>query len=270
MREPYRLRLQFFGVRGSRPTPVAANLGFGGNTTCLEVRSAADDLVLIDAGSGLSNVNCDAHASRLHFLMTHFHIDHIQGLPFFAPLFESAAQMTFWSHEPPTMVGPTLDVLMSSPYSPALDSVAATREYHQTDGSAFALGAITIHPFPLNHPQGALGYRIESGGATIVHASDLEHGHAELDTVLRDYAQDADVLIYDAQYTDEEYGSKRGWGHSTWREATRVARDAGVKQLMLFHHDPRHDDRTMQAIATEARRHFENTDAAREGVLLTL
>jgi ribonuclease BN (tRNA processing enzyme) len=106
---------------------------------------------------------------------------------------------------------------------------------------------------------------MEADGAVIVHASDLEHGDARFDSILRDHAQGADVLIYDAQYSPEEYESKKGWGHSTWLEAARVARDAQVKQLILFHHDPGHDDQTVQRFVDHARRTFENTEAAREG-----
>ena len=202
--------------------------------------------------------------------MTHFHSDHIHGLPFFAPLFNHNSHLTIWSGHDPDTARQVLERQLSSPYSPALDFVGAQREYVQVASQPFRHGSITIHPFPLNHPQGAWGYRLESDGATIVHASDLEHGHPRLDSVLREHAQGADVLIYDAQYTEAEYRSKRGWGHSTWLDATQVARDAGVKQLILFHHDPLHDDAMMRDIVTRATHRFESTDAAREGCTLSL
>ena len=259
--------MTFLGVRGTRPTPQASHLGVGGNTTCIEVRASAGDRVLVDAGTGL------VHAARpgpqdVDLLMTHFHWDHIYGLPFFPPLFEAGSRLTFFTGHPADFARRSLEGPMTGPYSPVLEFARATREYVQIDTRAFTRNAITIHPFPLHHQQGAWGYRMESGGASIVHASDVEHGHAKLDALLRDYATGADLLVYDAQYTDDEYRSKRGWGHSTWREATRVARDARVKQLMLFHHDPAHDDLMMRAIVDEARQQFEQTDIAREGVTI--
>lgn len=249
---------------------MANNLHFGGNTACLEVCSGPNDRLLIDAGSGITNVSVAEFQGRFDVLFTHFHWDHIQGLPFFAPLFDNASQVAFWSGEPPDTARAILERQMSSPYSPVLNAIVASREYIQIGQRPSSHGEIAIHPFPLNHPQGAWGYRLESGGASIVHASDLEHGDSRLDSLLREHAQGADVLVYDAQYTDAEYQSKRGWGHSTWLEATRVARDAGVKHLILFHHDPTHDDAAMSEIVTQARRHFENTDAAQEGQTLSL
>jgi ribonuclease BN (tRNA processing enzyme) len=155
---------------------------------------------------------------------------------------------------------------MLDPYFPiGFEDLPSRREFVQMEYRATRLGGIEVHPFPLNHPQGATGYRMEAGGAVIVHASDLEHGDPRLDSLLREHAEGADVLIYDAQYSPEEYQAKRGWGHSTWLEAARVAHDAHVKQLVLFHHDPAHDDRTVQEFVDQARRLFENTQAAKEG-----
>ena len=270
MPSPNSLAVTFRGVRGSRPTPVATHLEYGGNTTCLEIGSGAGDRLIIDAGSGMSHIDPTPYASRFHVLLTHFHSDHIQGLPFFRPLFEHGCELTFLAGTAPEAIGRFLEGQMVEPYSPALAFVAARRHYQQIDERAFAHGSITVHPFPLNHPQGAWGYRMESGGAAIVHASDHEHGDPKLDRILRAHSENADVLIYDAQHTDKEFQSKRGWGHSTWSEAARVARDARVKRLILFHHDPLHDDATMRAIEHEARQHFENTDAAREGTTLRL
>jgi len=146
----------------------------------------------------------------------------------------------------------------------------AIREFVSVPSEGVTYGNLKILPFPLNHPQGATGYRLESEGAVVVHASDLEHGNAELDSVLREYARDADVLIYDSQYTPQEYETKKGWGHSTWMEGVRVAREANVKRLVLFHHDPGHTDSFLDTLVDEARSHFPNTDAAQEGWTIRL
>ncbi len=267
------LTVKFMGVRGSIPTPGPENLGFGGNTTCLEEDSSSSgDVLVIDAGSGARKLGLSLAGEfagrelNLHILFTHFHWDHIQGIPFFAPLFGPANSVTFHSTRSPDEVHGVLAGQMLDPYFPiGFDEMPARREFVQMECRASRLGGIQVHPFPLNHPQGATGYRLEAGGTVIVHASDLEHGDPPLDKLLREHAEGADVLIYDAQYSPEEYESKRGWGHSTWHEAARVARDAHVKQLILFHHDPGHDDRTVQSFVDQARRTFENTEAAKEG-----
>jgi phosphoribosyl 1,2-cyclic phosphodiesterase len=268
----HRLAVKFRGVRGSIPTPARENLGFGGNTSCLEVRSSEGDLLMIDAGSGARQLGLDLADEfaggnlDLHVLFTHFHWDHIQGLPFFAPLTGPANRITFHAARSAEETRNILAGQMLKPYYPiGFDDLSAQREFVETTCQTTRLGNIVVHPFPLNHPQGANGYRLEAGGAVIVHASDLEHGDPRLDSILRDYAQGADVLIYDAQYSPEEYETRRGWGHSTWLEAARVARDAQAKRLILFHHDPGHDDQTLESLADQARRTFENTEAAKEG-----
>jgi ribonuclease BN (tRNA processing enzyme) len=155
---------------------------------------------------------------------------------------------------------------MSPPYFPVdFDSVAARLRFVEMDGAGAQAGDFRIACFAMNHPQGAAGFRVESPSGVVVYASDLEPGDAELDRVVRESAEGADALIYDSQFTPEEYASHQGWGHSHWREAAAVARDARVKELILFHHDPSHTDEIMTQIEASARELFERTSAAREG-----
>jgi phosphoribosyl 1,2-cyclic phosphodiesterase len=273
----WRLQLKLWGVRGSIPTPNSQNLGYGGNTACVEVRLPNDDVFVFDAGSGIRNLgislqNRNGDGLRpVNLFLTHFHWDHIQGLPFFGPLYNPASAVTFYSSKYSGSLHDSLAGQMSDPYFPVkFDTVSSKREFVDLGADPVRIGGLTVHPFPLKHPQGASGYRIEANGAVIVYATDREHGDPRLDAVLREYSQGADILIHDAQYTLEEYGRYRGWGHSTWQEAVHVARDSNVKKLILFHHDPAHDDETLSRIVEETRQLFPDTLGACEGWVGTL
>jgi phosphoribosyl 1,2-cyclic phosphodiesterase len=276
-KDSHRLAVRFWGVRGSVPTPDPESLKVGGNTTCVELKLPNEELLIVDGGTGVRNLGlhlCEQESKRplkVNFLMTHFHWDHIQGLPFFLPLYGADNEVTFHSVEPPDKLKAVLHGQMTTPYFPVdFNRVAAKRSFVQIPHEGIQIGGVLIEPFPLHHPQGAYGYRFSRNGAIIVHASDHEHGHERTDLILEEHARDADILIYDAQFTPEEYASKQGWGHSTWTKAVELVQRANVKHLILFHHDPGHDDIFMQGIEEQARREFPRTTVAREGLTITL
>jgi phosphoribosyl 1,2-cyclic phosphodiesterase len=257
------LDLTFRGVRGSIPTPLASHLGFGGNTACLTIRSAGQ-LLIFDAGTGIRALDNALADQPFHLFLTHFHWDHIQGIPLFAPIRNAIIHSSL----EPAALERILAAQMQPPYYPI--PMPSGPEYQQIKTAGARIGDVLVRPFALHHPNGATGYRIESGGASIVYASDHEHGNATADAALREYAHNADVLIYDAQYTPEEYEQRHGWGHSTWCEAVELARIANVKQLILFHHDPTRTDQQLAAIVDEAQAQFPQTIAAKEGWSVTL
>ena len=272
MNKPRKLQVRFWGVRGSIPTPVARNLGCGGNTACIEVRYGAEPPLIFDAGTGARRLSAallkeaGGRPFSSNIFLTHFHWDHIQGVPFMPALYEASSQLTFHSDRPPGTLRDALKGQMSSPYFPVhLPEVLAEVRHRQIKPQGLEFGSLIVKPFPLRHPDGAVGYRINAPGECVVYASDHEHGDDQYDRGVLENAQGADMLIYDAQFTPEEYSSRMGWGHGTWLEAAKIAQQAGVGQLVLFHHDPGHDDEAVAAIERDARSEFSNTVAAREG-----
>jgi phosphoribosyl 1,2-cyclic phosphodiesterase len=265
------LRLRFWGVRGSVPTPVRENLGYGGNTSCVEIRTGENEFIILDAGTGIRGLGAallktsGKQPLKLNLFLTHYHWDHIQGLPLFAPLFQPGNEITFHAAARLGSIRDQLRGQMKAPFFPVeFDNVGARTSFVEMDGGEIKVAGLRVRCFPMHHPQGAGGYRIEGPNGVIVFASDLEPGNPKLDRVAREFAEGADTLIYDSQYTPEEYSTHVGWGHSNWREAAAVARDARVKQLVLFHHDPTHDDERVDGIIESTRSLFENTSGARE------
>lgn len=272
-------KVRFWGVRGSIATPGPQTAGIGGNTSQVEVQ-CDDERLLLDAGTGLRALGDElmrTGVKRAHLLLSHLHWDHIQGLPFFVPAYMPGAELSIWGPGGDrASLAEVLATQMGAPTFPVrFDELGSRVELHQIKGgSRFQIGTASVRTARLNHPGGVLGYRIEHAGKVLVYATDVEH-YAAADPALVDLARDADVLIYDAQYTPEQYRgehgpSKVGWGHSTFEAGAEVARRAGARKLVLFHHDPRHDDEAVLRIEARARELFPETIAAREGLELEL
>jgi phosphoribosyl 1,2-cyclic phosphodiesterase len=212
-----------------------------------------------------------------HILVTHYHWDHIQGVPFFAPLYVPNNEFNFYSFRSKYLGRDSLkqvfETQMASPYFPVdLSAMAATRKFKEVEGGeSFTIRENKITARWLNHPQGCLGYRIETPAGIVAYATDNEPGDPALEQSLRELAAGADIFINDAQYTPEQLATTRhGWGHSSWKEGVRAARDAGAKTLVLFHHDPDSTDRAVDTILRDTREEFDSVFAASEGMVITL
>ncbi|MGH6631400.1 MAG: MBL fold metallo-hydrolase [Burkholderiales bacterium] len=273
------MRIKFWGVRGSTPTPQADNLRYGGNTPCVEFRSDGGSLLIVDCGSGLRTLGRALMTEfgekpiRAHVLLSHYHWDHIQGLPFFVPLYDKGNQFHFYSYRlPGASVEEALEGQMAYPYFPVdMTAMHAVRTFTEIQQGPLQLDDFVIHSRRINHPQGCLSFRIENNGKAVHYATDHEPGEPSSDAAIRELARGADLLIYDSQYTwDQIRGKKKGWGHSTWEEGVHVCQEAGIKELVLFHHDPDRDDNAVDELLTVARARFPNSRAAYEGMEINL
>ncbi|MBX3217844.1 MAG: MBL fold metallo-hydrolase [Labilithrix sp.] len=272
------MKIRFWGVRGSIASPGHDTAAVGGNTSCVEL-ACGDTRIVLDAGTGLRALGNHLVASgatreplALTLLLSHYHWDHIQGLPFFVPVYMKDTSLTIVGGQNGVgSVRETLERQMCAPVFPVrLDEVGAritTREVRL--GEVFDVGAATVRVARGNHPGGVVAYRVEHEGKSVVYATDTEH-YACVDPALRALAEGADVLLYDAQYTPDEYKGKVGWGHSTYVAGAELARAAGVGTLVLFHHDPVRSDEGVAGIEAEARALFRSSVAAREGMELDL
>lgn len=269
--------VRFWGARGTIPCPGPAVLRYGGNTACVELRCGAHRVIL-DAGSGLRSLGLamlDEGLVDADILFSHFHIDHVMGLPVFDPAYRRGNMFRLWagSSERGASLEQALRKLMGMPLFPVgLDAFKASisfRDFRCGDVLELHPG-LTVATAPLNHPGGAVGYRVEHAGKVVAYVSDTEHPPDRIDENALTLARGADLVIYDATYTDEEYPQKVGWGHSTWTEGVKLAAAAGAKVLALFHHDPSHDDDFLDAVAVAAAAARSGTLVAREGAVLHL
>ncbi len=274
---PPGLHLRFWGVRGGLPAPGPDTLRYGGNTACVEVRCGSR-LLILDAGSGLRSLG-DAlmreqgEAIEAEVLCSHTHLDHICGLPFFAPLYHSGTRLRIWGGK--TCVSETLQTVLATTLSDPLMPDLLPRVRAEIEFKEFRPGDV-LAPWPglrvstaeLHHPGGAVGYRLECESKTVAYVTDTEHDPAAPDANVLRLAKDADILIYDATYTEEEFPLYKDWGHSTWQEGVRLADAAGAKRLVLFHHAPSRTDADLDRIETQAAAARPGTMAAREGMEL--
>jgi phosphoribosyl 1,2-cyclic phosphodiesterase len=251
-------------------------LRYGGDTLCVEVR-CGPHLLMLDAGSGARAFGKHLAASGVpvdaDVLLSHTHLDHILGLPFFAPMFDPKARIRFWGGHlaPPDGIAQALLLGWRAPLMPDMDAAfTANLVFHDfTPGDALMLHpGLRVATVALNHPGNAVGYRIEWHGSSVCYITDTEHPPQGLDQSLVRFAAGTDIMIYDASFTDDEYKSRVGWGHSTWQVAADLADAAMVGQLVLFHHDPGHDDATMDGIAQAVAARRPGSVVAMEGMWL--
>ncbi|MBW1989268.1 MAG: MBL fold metallo-hydrolase [Deltaproteobacteria bacterium] len=267
------MKIKYYGVRGSVPTPGRDTIRYGGNTPCVAVW-CGDDLVILDAGTGLRVLGDDLMQTsfgqgkgRAVMLVSHTHWDHIQGFPFFTPAYIKGNLFHLLGvHQ----INKGLEMAMHHQQQyqnfPVLLSQMPSRITFNAmeEGSVRQMGGIRILTTELNHPGGSFAYRIEYQDKVVVYATDTEH-YTNVDLRLLTLVRDADVLIYDCHFTEEEYKNHRGWGHSTPDQGIRLAKEAGAKQLHLFHHNPSHKDPQMDEIVEAAQKEFDGAFAAIEG-----
>jgi phosphoribosyl 1,2-cyclic phosphodiesterase len=266
----------FWGVRGSIPVPGRDTLRYGGNTPCVELR-CGDHLMIFDAGTGIRVLGdqLDRLPPPLNFdiFLSHTHTDHINGLPFFGPAFRSRNALRIWAGHllPDRTIKQVLDTMMSDPLFPipveAFAADLAFIDFHPRETLNPHRG-VTLRTAPLNHPNRATGYRVEYGDKSICYITDTEHFADRLDENILELIDHADYVIYDSMFTNEEYETRRGWGHSTWQEAIKLADAASIKTLVLFHHLPGRTDDELDRVAAEADRVRPGTLVAQEGMVL--
>jgi phosphoribosyl 1,2-cyclic phosphodiesterase len=262
------MRVTFWGVRGSVPWATHGSIGHGCNTPCIELQADSGDHLVLDAGSGILGLGQTlAEVTQpIPVLLTHYHWDHLQGLPFFRPLFQARSSLTLWT---PCLEGYTaawITTIFQSPFFPVpFDQLPSRPKCELVQPGQMNVGGFDVRAMLLNHPGGAFAYRIRGTNGDLAYVCDHEVGIAAFDDPLREFIAGARAVIFNAHFKPDEIAAHRGWGHSTWEDAATFSAAAKVGRLWLFHHKPGRTDAELTEIEGDARTIFAATDAASEG-----
>ncbi len=263
------MRVRFWGVRGSVPWATPTSIGHGCNTPCIELADETTGRVLIlDAGSGIVGLG-EALADpprEVPILLTHYHWDHLQGLPFFAPLFRAGWTPTIWAPAFGRDLAYYIERTFESPFFPVpFQCLPAEPALRLVEARPIQIGGFDIRVQPLNHPGGAFAYRVRGTAGDLVYATDHEFGDPAVDRALAEFVSGASAVIMDAHFTPDEMPTHKGWGHGDWKQCATFAAENNVGHLWLFHHKPGRADYDIKMIESEARLLFAASDAAGEG-----
>jgi phosphoribosyl 1,2-cyclic phosphodiesterase len=280
------MRLKIWGCRGSIPAPGPGTVTYGGNTSCVEVSLDNGAVFVLDAGTGIRELGADLHergTRRIHLLLTHLHLDHLEGIRFFAPLFDEQVKIDVWGPSSPVQ---SLRERIRRSFSPPLFPIdlretPAQLTFHDVPKKPWTVEGATLVSALVMHPGPTVGFRIEADGASFAYLPDHEPAlTGKFAERSRDWisgasiAEDVDLLLHDSQFFDDEYAHRVGWGHSSVESAVAYAHAVGARRLVLFHHDPHHADRALERLEVEAASLSSERDEppmlAREGMVLEL
>jgi phosphoribosyl 1,2-cyclic phosphodiesterase len=279
------MRLMIWGCRGSVPTPGPDTVRYGGNTSCIEVCPDDETSLVFDAGTGIRDLGfqlMERGTRRIQLFLTHLHLDHIEGLRFFAPMWDDRVTLDIWGPPSPVL---SLQERIARSFSPPLfpidlRAVPAKVTFHDVPRRRWTIEGITLRARLVMHPGPTVGFRIEADGASVAYMPDHEPaftgiGDRPIEWISgSSIADGVDLLLHDAQYFEDEYPERVGWGHSSVADTVAFARAVGVRSLMLFHHEPRHSDDSLERLEDRARslfgRNGNQATLAREGMVVEL
>lgn len=270
------LNVHFLGVRGSTPCSDTRFIEYGGHTSCVMVE-VDDNVFIFDAGSGIVNaagIAAKQANSQAHLFFSHVHLDHVMGFPFFYPLWNKnfttyvyAGTLQKYGGIYDFLANTLKEPLFPVPFT-AFPGDIRCQDF--TPGHAHIIGNVIVDTFRLNHPNGAVAYRLSCNGKSMCYVTDHEHGLDSNREGLVEFIRDTDLFIYDSSYGDENYENFKGWGHSTWQEALSLGADANVVKTAIFHHDPQNTDSKMDIISEEVKKRTEKAFVSRQGMIITI
>ncbi len=264
--------LKFWGVRGSRSTAESDKLKYGGDTSCVEIRTKNNDLIILDMGTGLSKLGetiltDSTYPKNIHIFLSHYHWDHLLGFLNFTPLFDKSFSITIYGNNKSTSIDKISEKLLDKAFWPvSLDMLKAKINFIELGNEPIVINNTIINFKDHTHPNGATSYKVTIDDFSIVYSTDSEHENNNLNENVLEIAKNTDILIHDSHFTEEDLDNHIGWGHSSWKQAVNVAIKSNAKKLFLFHYSPEYNDDVIDTIEMKAQQFLQTCEASKQNL----